>query len=176
MSSPDPLRHSRKLAVLAALAAPLAVAGCQVRPLYATTAVEAGPQADLPAIDVESPAGRFEQSYRNALLFALRGGGAGTTARYTLSFRITARTQGLAVERTVGTPNLYQITGALSFLLKDATTGESLFGTSVLANDSYTRSSQSFANIRAERDAEDRLASQLATLTQARLAAYFATR
>ena len=60
--------------------------------------------------------------------------------------------------------------------MKDAATGESLFGANVTAIDSYTRSSQNFSNIRARRDAEDRLAETLAQLAQARLAAYFATR
>jgi hypothetical protein len=45
----------------------------------------------------------------------------------------------------------------------------------VTAIDSYTRSSQNYATLRARRDAEDRLAQALAHLTQARIAAYFAT-
>jgi LPS-assembly lipoprotein len=157
------------------LAALVVLGGCTVRPLYATTATEAGPQADLPAINVQQPATRPEQVYRNTLLFGLRGGAEGAGTRYGLVYRMTVREQEIAVERGTGTPNLYQLTGGVSFLLKDSSTGESLYGASVTSVDTYTRSSQSFANIRAQRDAEDRLAKALAQLTQARLAAYFAT-
>jgi LPS-assembly lipoprotein len=165
-------RHAGRVLLAAAL---LGLAACQVRPLYAPSRPGAGPAADLPAIAVDEPASRAEQVFRNALLFAMRGGGAGEAPRYQLVYRMTLREQEIAVERETGTPNAYQLTGGVSFLVKDITSGASLYGASVTAVDSYTRSSQNFANIRARRDAEDRLAETLAELTQARLAAYFAT-
>jgi LPS-assembly lipoprotein len=146
-----------------------------VRPLYAPTALERGPQADLPAIVVDAPETREEQAYRNALLFDLQGGAGGDPARYTLAYRLTIREQEIAVERGTGIPNAYQLTGSVSFLVRDFATGASVYGANVTAVDSYTRSSQNYANIRARRDAEDRLTETLAELTQARLAAYFAT-
>jgi LPS-assembly lipoprotein len=161
----------RALALIAVLALP----ACQVRPLYWTGSGGVSPQAVLPAISVEPPGDRFEQVYRNALLFGLRGGGEAANPRYTLIYRMTVNAQAVAVERGSATPNAYQVTGGVSFLLKDTATGESRFGASVSAVDSYARSSQDFANIRARRDAEDRIATTLAELTQARLAAYFAT-
>ena len=171
MSSP-----SRSRVAAFALATLLALGGCTVRPLYATTpGGEAGPQSDLPAIDVQTPSTRVEQVFRNNLLFGLTGGADAPDARFGLVYRLTLHEQEVAVERGTGTPNLYQLTGGVSFLLKDVASGESLFGASVTSLDTYTRSSQNFANIRAQRDAEDRLAKQLAQLTQARLAAYFAT-
>jgi len=172
MSWPE-RRLARIAVVLIALAG---LGGCQVRPLYSTSAGEPGPQADLPAIEVPAPANRAEQVFRNALLYEFRGGGSGTEKpRYKLQYRLTVREQAIAVERGTGTPNLYQLSGSISFLLKDAKTSESIFGASVTSVDSYARSSQSFSNIRARRDAENRLATSLARLIQARLAAYFAT-
>ncbi len=166
----------RRLAFLAVVLMGLSgLAGCQVRPLYATSPGNAGPQADLPAISVQEATTRVEQVFRNTLLFGLRGGGEGTDPRYELIFRMTTREQAALVERGTGTPNLYQLSGGVSFLLKDAATDNSIFGASVTATDSYTRSSQSYSNIRAQRDAQDRIAKALAALTQARLAAYFAT-
>jgi LPS-assembly lipoprotein len=156
------------------LSALLGLAACTVRPLYAPTASEVGPQADLPAITIEQADGRPEQVYRNALIFALRGGDAGAAPRYGLVYRMTFGEQEVAVERGTGTPNAYQLSGGVSFLLKDLATGGSLFGAQVTAANTYTRSSQNYANIRARRDAEDRLAETLAGLTQARLASYFA--
>lgn len=163
------------LAACLAAAMLLGQAACQVRPLYASAPGEPGPLADLPAIAVDEPVSRSDQAFRNALLFGLNGGSAAAPARYALSYRIIVQEQGVALERGTGTPNTYQLIGGVSFLLKDSTTSASLFGTNVTAVASYTRSSQSFANIRARRDAEDRLATSLASLTQARLAAFFAT-
>ncbi len=164
---------SRTPTLIIALA--LAVGACTVRPLYSSGPGGVGPQADLPAIAVDTPDTREEQVYRNALLFALRGGGEGDAPRYTLTYRITIREQEIAVERGTGVPNAYQLTGGASFLLKDSASGASLFGAGVSASSTYARSSQIFSNVRAERDAVDRLARTLAELTQARLAAYFAT-
>jgi LPS-assembly lipoprotein len=159
-----------------AFAAALALGGCTVRPLYAPAPLAvAGPQAELAAIGVAGPSSRQEQVYRNALLFGLRGGAVETPERYSLSYRLGLRSQEIGVERGTGTPNAYQLTGTLSFLLRDRATGESVFGASVTATDTYVRSSQNYANIRAARDAEDRLGKALAELTVARLAAYFAT-
>jgi LPS-assembly lipoprotein len=161
---------------LAALTLMVCLSSCTVRPLYATGPATSGPQSDLPAINVQEPATRPEQVFRNSLLYGLRGGGDAADTRYGLIYRMTLREQEIAIERGTGTPNAYTLVGGVSFLLKDVGTGESLFGASVTATDSFTRSSQNFANIRAHRDAEDRLARTLAELTQARLAAYFATR
>jgi LPS-assembly lipoprotein len=124
---------------------------------------------------VDEPVNREEQVYRNALLFGLHGGAAGADPRYSLIYRLTIYEQEIAVERGTGVPNAYQLTGGVYFLLKDVGTGDSLFGASVTAIDSYTRSTQNYATLRARRDAEERLAKTLAELTQARLAAYFAT-
>lgn len=164
-----------RLAPVVALACLLGLVGCQVRPLYSATPTEAGPQTDLPAISVAPPVTREEQVYRNALLFGLRGGSEGADPRYNLVYRMTIREQAVLIERGSGTPNIYQLTGGVSFLVKDAATGTSLFGSNVTSINSYSRSSQNFANIRARRDAEDRLAKTLADLTRTRLAAYFAT-
>ena len=75
------------------------LSACQVRPLYAPAPAigEAGPQADLPAIAIDEPISREEQVFRNALLFALRGGGGGETPRYSLIYRLTLREQEIAV-------------------------------------------------------------------------------
>jgi DNA polymerase-3 subunit delta len=150
------------------LATLLALPACTVRPLYAPAGSEAGPQADLPAISIAEPVSRVEQVFRNTLVFALRGGAAVEAPRYQLAFRLTIREREIAVERDSGTPNAYQLSGDAAFLLKDMATGASLFGANVTATSSYTRSSQNFANLRARRDAEERLAETLAQFAQAR--------
>jgi LPS-assembly lipoprotein len=167
---------SPRVAALLVCGLAASLAACQVRPLYAPAPGIAGPQAELPAISIAPPDNRTEQVYRNALLFLFGNGLASAPPRYELAFRLTTREQEIAVERGTGTPNAYQLTSSVSFLLKDAATGASLVGDNVTATSSYTRSSQNFANLRARRDAEERLAESLAQLTHARLAAYFAVR
>jgi LPS-assembly lipoprotein len=168
---------ARKATILVAALALLSA--CQVRPLYApssqATGSLAGPQAVLAAISIDPPQTRDEQTFRNALSFLLHGGREPAAPRYDLIYRLTIRSQEIAIERGTGTPNAYQLSGSVSFLVKDIGTGQEVFGTNVTAVDSYTRSSQNFANIRARRDAEERLTRVLAELAQARLAAYFAT-
>jgi LPS-assembly lipoprotein len=167
--------HKARIAA-ALVTALLVLPACTVRPLYAPAAGELGPQGDLPAISIAEPLSRVEQVFRNALVFALRGGAEAETPRYQLTFRLTIREREVAVERDSGTPNAYQLSGDVAFLLKDAASGASLFGANVSATSSYTRSSQNLANLRARRDAEERLAETLAQFAQARLAAHFATR
>ena len=94
-----------------------------MRPLYCAGPDRAGPQADLPAISVDEPVSREEQVFRNALLFGLRGGGEGDPPRYDLIYRLTIREQEILVERVTGTPNAYQLTGGVSFLVKEIATG-----------------------------------------------------
>ncbi|MYZ46836.1 hypothetical protein E4O86_03785 [Rhizobiales bacterium L72] len=161
---------------LAALAVTLALAGCQVRPLYATPPDGVGAAQALPAIAVDPPLNRPEQVFRNRLLFGLRGGGEGAANAYSLGYRLILGEAALGVEPVTGTPASYQIIGNLSFILKDARTGAALVQDRVTSMASFNRSTQDFANIRARRDAEDRVSETLAELVEVRLAAFFAER
>ena len=158
-----------------ALAAAL-LTGCQVRPLYAPDASGVSARSQLPAIAVDEPVTRQEQVFRNALIFGLRGGGEAASSLYAMNYRITSEIQQLAIEAITGTPTSYQINGRIAYILEDAATGKPLLVDEALATVSYNRSSQNFANLRAERDAEDRLATTLASKVETRLATYFAAR
>ncbi len=154
----------------------LAVSACQVRPLYAPTPDGVGALQALPAIEVDGPSSRPEQVFRNALIFAMRGGGEGAPARYRLNFRVNLAEQELGIEPITGTPASYQLRGSVSFVLRDAASDAVLIQDSATAVASYNRSTQNFANIRARRDAEDRVAESLAQLVHVRLASLFAER
>ena len=158
-----------------ALAVALLV-GCQVRPLYAPDASGASARTQLPAIAVDEPVTRSEQVFRNALLFGLRGGDEAAPSLYKMNYRITSDIQQLAIEAVTGTPTSYQLNGRIAYILEDAATGEPLLIDEALATASYNRSSQNFANLRAERDAEDRVATALAHKVETRLASFFAAR
>ena len=130
----------------------------------------------LRRIDVADPRDRNEQVFRNALLFNLQGGNGEAETRYRLTYRLVMREQQIALERITGTPSSYQIVGQISYLLEDNDTGDVLMTDKVSAVASYDRSSQNFANVRAQRDAEDRVANELARLVEIRISSYFAAR
>ena len=110
------------------------------------------------------------------LLFGLRGGGDAASALYRMNYRMTFDVKQLAIEEVTGTPTTYQIGGRIAYILEDAATGEPLLVDESQATASYNRSSQNLANLRAERDAEDRMATDLAHKVEIRLATYFAAR
>jgi LPS-assembly lipoprotein len=167
---------------LAALAASLMLAGCQVRPLYGDSAgaglseTSDTVRQSLREIDVATPRDRPEQAFRNALLFNLQGGNGPAAMRYRLTYRLVIREQQIALEEITGTPRSYQLQGQLSYLLEDANTGEALMTDRINAIASYDRSSQNFANVRARRDGEDRVGNELARQVEIRIASYFAAR
>ena len=162
---------------MAGLALTLALmTGCQVRPLYAPDASGVSVRSQLPAIAVDEPVTRPEQVFRNTLIFGLRGGGEATSSLYTMNYRMTFDIRQLAIQAVTGTPTSYQLNGRIAYILEDVATGEPLLIDEALATASYNRSSQNFANLRAERDAEDRVATALASKVETRLATYFAAR
>lgn len=150
--------------------------GCQVRPLYAPDASGDSARSQLPAIAVDEPVTRPEQVFRNALIFGLRGGGEAASSLYKMNYRMTFNVQQLAIEAVTGTPTSYQVNGRIAYILEDVATGKPLLVDEALATASYNRSSQNFANLRAERDAEDRVAAALASRVEIRLATFFAAR
>ncbi len=179
----EALKKPGPVFAFAALAAAMALGGCQVRPLYAETTVGDSSVAGgstvrqaLREIDVAEPRDRKEQAFRNALLFNLQGGGGAGEDRYRLSYRLQMRELQIALEEISGTPTSYQIRGQVSYLLEDSETGDVLMTDRVTAIASYDRSSQNFANVRAKVDGENRVGNELARLVEIRIASYFAAR
>lgn len=163
----------RRLA-LAALA--LALASCQVRPLYAPGPDGVSVASALPAIDVALPQTRPEQEFRNALQLKLHGEQAGVPPSYRLDYGLRLVERQIGIEQITGTPAAYQVEGNMSFVLRQAAAGPIVLRDSVGAVASYDRSTQEFANVRSARDAERRVAERLAELVAARIAAHLAAR
>ena len=166
----------RSLPVLLALA----LAACQVRPLYYEGAAATGggsPVAALAEIVVEEPRTRAEQLLRNELVFQFRGrGGSANAARYGLRTIVSTSTDNLAVELEEDLPAAVLLTMNATFILSDESSERTLLTGSSLGTASYDFSSQRFANVRAERDAMERAAKVVAQNIAARIAAYFAAR
>ncbi len=166
---------------LAALAATLA--GCQVRPLYADRA-GAGPEVtkELAAVAIKFDEPRDNddrrrlQALRNDLIFAFTGGGGAPEPRYELRLFLSTRSAELGIEQYQDVPAARMIAITATFTLTDLTTRSVVMSGTSFANASYDFSSQRFANIRAERDAENRAVDTLARNIQARVATALATR
>lgn len=170
-----------RLAAVAVLA--LGLAGC-FRPVYgggstpAVTskgAVGGDVASELAAVDVKPLEGRVGGKLRNELIFMLRGGGAGAPVAYRLTIKLNQYGQSPVVDPLTNIPESRTVSLTADYELTRAGTLDVIASGHTVATASYFSGLQRFANVRAERDAEDRAAVQLAERVRARLQAYFAT-
>jgi LPS-assembly lipoprotein len=178
MSSPDrsiPTRRAAIGALAAYLVAAVAFAGCQVRPLYADRNTDGATGAGsvderLQRIAVEVQKDRVGQELMNQLIFALRGGADLTDPAYTLRLIVRTRKSELAIQEREEVPTANMITVTTTYSLSENVTGRVLASDTIYTSASYEFSSQRFANLRAERDAEDRAAKTAAQDIRTRVA------
>lgn len=175
MSSPD--RDPTRRAALALLAAGLALAGCSdVRPLYGSLDGNSPVAARMASVDVQLADSRVSQRIRNELLFAFYGGGEPAQPAYRLNLRINEASVPVGVERLTDVPSAYLLQLSASYQLVEIATGKTVMTGSSFSNASYDFSQQRFANVRAQRDAENRVANAIAADIRTKIAAHFATR
>jgi LPS-assembly lipoprotein len=151
------------------------LAGCQVRPLYADRTAEGGTGSGsvderLQRIAVEVQKDRVGQELMNQLIFALRGGADLTDPAYTLRLIVRTRKSELAIQEREEVPTANMITVTTTYSLSENVTGRVLASDTIYTSASYEFSSQRFANLRAERDAEDRAARTAAQDIRTRVA------
>jgi len=181
MSSSD--AAFRRRAVLAAIVfGALALGGCTFRPLYADVTptgivggADRGAGRQLPGIEVALQNEREGIELRNELIYLFSGGGTpAARADYRLDLTIRRISGPLAIAAVSGRPTAAELTLVVSYNLVRVANSESVFRASVVSRASYDRTVQRFANIRAERDAEDRAARSAAETIRNQVAAYFA--
>jgi len=158
-------RETRRPALL--VVAALMLASCQVRPLYAPEASEAGAPARLAAVQIKPVTTREAQQVRNQLVFLLNGGaGEPDQAPHAVSLAVTAATTGLLATPVATTddsvPTAATVTMTALYTITDTASGETVARGKRQAVASYDRPRQEFAALRAERDAQDRAARELA--------------
>jgi LPS-assembly lipoprotein len=155
---------------ISALALTLGLAGCQVRPLYAT---DGGTDAALKSIAFSDADDRVELEVRNQLIF-LAAGGAGEPGNplYDVELNVKERNVGVLVELSSDQPRAGRIVLVADFTLKRRATGEVLKTGRRSTVALVDFSQQEFAKIRATRDAENRAARELAELIRADLASW----
>jgi len=168
-------RRPATLAPLLALGAAVALAGCGIRPLYAPTAAGTTASAALAAVSIAPLDTRVGQVLRNELIFGFTGGGPAATPAYGLRLVLTSQESELVIEQIENIPEANLVALTVTYTLTELATGDVLLTGATFANASFDYSTQRFANIRAERDAEDRAARRLASNILSRVATYFAT-
>ncbi len=184
MSLLDLKKHSRRVltGLTLSLAAGGLLAGCQVRPLYgsldtAGTTLSVSVQAELAAIDIDPIGdGVSERTLYNELIYKFERGAAAPEKRYRLRILMNQNTASVGVEQLADVPSALTLTMNTTFVLTDLDSEKSLMTGRAFGTASYDFSNQRFANLRASRDAEERVAKAVAEDIQARIAGYFASR
>lgn len=152
---------------LAAAVAAAMLTGCQVRPLYSTASTSADAPARVASVAVKTVSTREAQQVRNHLIFLINGGAReAADARYQVSLGVTAMTTGALATQVADTtdyvPTASTVTMTSLYQINDTTTGESVASGKRQVMASFDRPRQEFAAARAERDAQDRAARELA--------------
>ena len=165
----------RLLPVALALLA-LAGAGCTVRPLYSDASLTPAGQATsaaLAAVQVKPVKTRYGQEVRNELIFLLTGGSGQTAAPlYELELGVVALRESSATTQTTieNEPSAGSVTVKSTYTLKEIATGRKIGGGIRQISSQYDVPRQEFASYRAQRDAEDRAARELAELLKLAIA------
>jgi LPS-assembly lipoprotein len=176
-------------ACLARLAASLGLAACLggcFQPLYADHSLDGGPglRNALSTVDVKqiyagkgTDEARLAVEVRNALLYALTGGGSPAPhPAYSLVIRMTSTVADIIVDTTTTRPAIEDYGINATYDLTEIASGKRVVNGQTFARVSYDipGQEQRFARIRGLRDAETRAAKVVADNIQARLVSYFA--
>ncbi|EJF84468.1 LPS assembly lipoprotein LptE [Candidatus Bartonella washoeensis] len=161
------------------------VSGCTVEPLYRqvsqiSTTMDSvsygqhggkaslGLSAKLASIVVEEPSDRFGQMVRNHLLFLLYGNGSKpSTPAYQLVLQTSTFTrESVQIEvdrdrKREGRPSVGTVVGKASYILQDMKNAPLFKGTGTVRA-SFERLRQEYATMQAEKDAQKRVAEELA--------------
>ncbi|WP_217574029.1 LPS assembly lipoprotein LptE [Mesorhizobium sp. GbtcB19] len=174
MSLPDPVKSEAarlrgRLAVCGMVAALALVSACTVRPLYSSQPLSAGsqlsPSAELASIAIKPVGTRYAQQVRNNLIFAFgQGSGEPASPAYTLDLGVTELVESAAivqVQTEEDEPTAGTVTLTANYVLRD-TAGTVIAVGKRSVPSSFDRPLQEYAAYRAQIDAENRAARELA--------------
>ncbi|TKT82974.1 LPS assembly lipoprotein LptE [Aquamicrobium sp. LC103] len=172
MSLPDHRRRVRKALLAGAALGLVALAGCTVRPLYgdvtSATAPGGATSAALASVAINPVNDRVGQEVRNQLIFLLNGGaGQSASPVHTVDLRVTSRrTSAARVQPTTQDlePTAAVVTVRAGYTITERATGRRIAAGTRQVVSPYDIPRQEFAAVRAERDAENRAARELAEL------------
>jgi len=148
-----------------------AVSGCTVRPLYSEAGLQtgalAGAETEAASVTVKPENTRFGLEVRNHLIFLLNGGSSEpANPAYSLELNVSAQsTVAAIVQRTKDSePTAGVVTLTSVYKLTDSKTAGTVATGRRAVSSSYDIPRQEFAALRAERDAQNRAARELAEL------------
>ena len=164
------LRKRPTQAVAAILFLSLFLSACGFTPLYATRGQNEGVGASLAAISVQAPGDRVNRALRVALEDKLRANSVTPQYRVLLESSLSEANVAVQQDTEVTRKNLMLRT---QFFLRDIETDEVIYAAKSNGIVAFNRVASEFANIIAERDAEERVANQVAEDIHSKLAIYF---
>lgn len=160
------LRNCRRLAILLAA---LPAGGC-FQPLYGEAA-HPGLVAQMRGIVVGPIKDRIGHYLGNDLIANLNGTGAAIEPKYRLTVTVTVSSQTPTVSSQIQVANAATVSGVANYSLSPYEGGSEIVSGRAVAVAVYDRGEERFANLRAERDAEIKIAKSLADEIELRLAA-----
>ncbi|MFC3326256.1 LPS assembly lipoprotein LptE [Mesorhizobium cantuariense] len=182
MSLPEPektklSRLLRRIALAGLVGSLVLVSACTVRPLYSSAPLsgsQASASAELASIGIKPVGSRYGQQVRNNLIFGFgRGAGEPASPAYSLTLGVTEAVESSALVQ-VGTdqdePTAGSVTLTGTYTLADAKTGVVIASGKRSITSSFDRPRQEFAAYRAQIDAENRAARELAEALQLSIA------
>lgn len=164
--------------LLAALAFPLALAlaACELRPLYATDNVTAAPMAELEAVQIARVTGSNDRTgllLRNSLLDRLNPRGEPSRPRYRLDVVLEEFKEATAITRSDEATRTNLVIAA-RYRLIDLASNKPIHANEVRNATAFNILRADFGNVAAEQDARQRLSRELAEAIRTELASWLA--
>lgn len=152
----------------AALAMALALGGC-FQPLYSESA-HPGLVEDLRAVEVAPIKDRVGHYLGDNLISNLNGTGETPPAKYRLVVTVALNSQTPTISSQINAANAATVIGKATFTLTQIEGSKVIYKGEATSAAVYDRTLDSFANLRANRDAEIRIARALADEIELRVA------
>jgi len=172
-NAPNALKPLRRLCVMAVLAFSLPLAGC-IQPLYRSEGAQSVGEK-LKQISVEPLPDLLGHYIGTELIFLLNGSGDVVSPKYNLVVVPRETNTAQVIDSLTGRADSASIFVTAEFKLSLIDGNKVIASGQVTSAAPYDRSSQRFANLRAARDSEIRVAKSLAQDIRNRIAATFAT-
>ena len=145
---------------VAGLSALIGLGGC-FQPLYGEAA-HPGLTEALRAVEVAPIPDRIGHYLGDDLISRMNGSGESPPPKYRLTIKLTQSSRAPTIESQIATADAATLVGEASFDLTRIENGALIYTGSATASAVYDRFFQSYANLRAARDAEIRIARVLA--------------
>lgn len=156
-------RSARNTLLATGVLAPVILSACTFQPLYAPSANLDNTQTyQLSQVGVGEVDTRVGQQVRNHLVYLFSGGNEISSPRYEARLQITSFERQTSAQAILSDTTAGFVTVTSSYTLIDTSTQKRIAGGSRTASASFDRTSQTFANQRAVRDAENRAGKEVA--------------